>query len=82
MMSVSPTICLKARICFSVTLLYCMHNYNHRDTETQRMCEKERNNLSKIILDTLIEVHKQLGPGLLEIVYEICLCKELYNRNI
>ncbi|MCE2787622.1 MAG: GxxExxY protein [Sphingobacteriales bacterium] len=46
------------------------------------MCEKERNNLSKIILDTLIEVHKQLGPGLLEIVYEICLCKELYNRNI
>jgi GxxExxY protein len=46
------------------------------------MFEKERNNLSKIILDALIEVHKQLGPGLLESVYEICLCKELSNRNI
>lgn len=46
------------------------------------MFEKERNNLSKIILDAAIEVHKQLGPGFLESVYEICLCKELSNRNI
>ncbi len=46
------------------------------------MFEKERNNLSKIILDASIEVHKKLGPGLLESVYEICLCKELSNRNI
>jgi GxxExxY protein len=46
------------------------------------MFEKERNNLSKIILDAAIEVHKQLGPRFLESVYEICLCKELSNRNI
>lgn len=46
------------------------------------MLEKERNNLSKIILDASIEVHKQLGPGLLESVYEICLCKELMNKEI
>ncbi len=46
------------------------------------MFEKERNNLSKIIWDASIEVHKKLGPGLLESVYEICLCKELSNRNI
>ena len=46
------------------------------------MLEKERNNLSKIILDASIEVHKQLGPGLLESVYEICLCKELMNKGI
>lgn len=46
------------------------------------MLEKERNNLSKTILDASIEVHKQLGPGLLESVYEICLCKELMNKGI
>lgn len=29
-----------------------------------------------------IEVHKTLGPGLLESAYEICLCEELAERNI
>ncbi len=38
--------------------------------------------LSKQILDASIEVHKNLGPGLLESVYEVCLYKELRNRNI
>jgi GxxExxY protein len=46
------------------------------------MLEKERNNLSKIILDSSIKVHKQLGPGLLESVYEVRLYKELTNINI
>ena len=40
------------------------------------------NKLSKIILDSSIEVHRNLGPGLLESVYEVCLCKELNLRNI
>jgi len=40
------------------------------------------NNLSGIILDCSIEVHKNLGPGLLESVYEVCLCKELSLRGI
>ncbi|MFM2048094.1 MAG: hypothetical protein RI955_642, partial [Bacteroidota bacterium] len=34
------------------------------------------------ILDASIEVHRQLGPGLLETVYEICLLKELENRSL
>lgn len=42
----------------------------------------ELNRLSKIILDSAIEVHKELGPGLLESVYEICLFKELRNRSL
>ena len=29
-----------------------------------------------------IEVHKSLGPGLLESAYEECLCRELDLRNI
>jgi GxxExxY protein len=42
----------------------------------------ELNNLSKEILDSSIEVHRNLGPGLLESVYEICLEDELKSRNI
>ena len=38
--------------------------------------------ISKQILDASIEVHKNLGPGLLESVYEVCLYKELRNRNL
>jgi GxxExxY protein len=40
------------------------------------------NKLSKIVLDSSIEVHKNLGPGLLESTYEVCLCKELEARNV
>jgi GxxExxY protein len=45
--------------------------------------EKERfNALSKEILDSSIAVHKEMGPGLLEAVYQHCLVKELRMRNI
>jgi GxxExxY protein len=40
------------------------------------------NALSKEILDAAISVHKEMGPGLLESVYECCLVKELSLRNI
>ncbi|MBM4158624.1 MAG: GxxExxY protein [Ignavibacteria bacterium] len=45
--------------------------------------DKEKiNKLSKTTLDISIEIHKQLGPGLLISIYEICFCKELNLRNI
>jgi GxxExxY protein len=34
------------------------------------------------VVDGAICVHKQLGPGLLECVYETCLCHELSTRDI
>ena len=46
------------------------------------MDNEKLNELSGKILDAAIEVHRILGPGLLEIVYETCLCKELTLRNI
>ena len=46
------------------------------------MSIEELNKISGIILDSAIEVHKQLGPGLLESVYELCLFKELRSRNL
>ena len=40
------------------------------------------NELSHNIIKAAIEVHKQLGPGLLESVYEECLCHELNALGI
>ena len=40
------------------------------------------NKLSSKIIGAAIEVHKILGPGLLESAYEECLCKELSLRDI
>jgi GxxExxY protein len=38
--------------------------------------------LSREILGAAIEVHRELGPGLLESAYEECLCRELELREI
>lgn len=46
------------------------------------MNNEHLNKLGSIILDSSIEVHKQLGPGLLESVYELSLFKELSLRNL
>ena len=41
------------------------------------------NELSHVILGAAIEVHRVLGgPGLLEQVYEECLCRELEGRGL
>ena len=40
------------------------------------MQKEEFNQLSKEILDASITVHREMGPGLLESVYEYCLMKE------
>jgi GxxExxY protein len=40
------------------------------------------NNLTSQIIGAAIEVHKILGPGLLESIYEECLCHELNLRGI
>ena|SRR6266487_3691101 len=38
--------------------------------------------LAKSIVDSAYAVHKALGPGLLESVYEACFCHELNKRGI
>jgi GxxExxY protein len=40
------------------------------------------NELSNIVLGEAIYVHKMLGPGLLESVYEECLCYRLIKQNL
>ncbi len=46
------------------------------------MNENELNNLSGKIINAAIEVHKHLGPGLLEGVYETCLAKEFDSMQL
>jgi GxxExxY protein len=40
------------------------------------------NELSKRIIGAALEVHKALGPGLLESAYEASLCRELTLRGL
>lgn len=40
------------------------------------------NQLSSKIIGAAIEVHRALGPGLLESAYEKCLCYELNQREL
>jgi GxxExxY protein len=42
----------------------------------------ERDPVTETIIGAAIEVHRILGPGLLESVYETCLCYELKERGI
>jgi len=38
--------------------------------------------IAKQIVDAAYTVHKNLGPGLLEKVYEVCFCHELSKRGL
>ena len=43
---------------------------------------EELNVIGKKIVDAAYTVHKNLGPGLLEKVYEACFCHELQKRDL
>jgi GxxExxY protein len=47
-----------------------------------RLTRRHINNLSYKIVGCAIEVHKQLGPGLLESVYETCFVDELISNGL
>ena len=40
------------------------------------------NELARIAVDAMVEVHRELGPGLLENSYEHCLAYELKSRGL
>jgi len=48
---------------------------------TQEIKDKS-NIISNKIIGSAIEVHKTLGPGLLESIYEECLCYEIKKQNL
>lgn len=46
------------------------------------MSSQSLDELSQQVIAACIEVHRELGPGLLESAYEACLAKELLLRSI
>jgi GxxExxY protein len=50
--------------------------------EAQRHRENENDPRTAPIIGAAIEVHRALGPGLLESAYEECLCHELHLRGL
>ena len=51
----------------------------HEDTKATKDFEES---LSFAVIGAAVEVHRAVGPGLLESVYEQCLCHELVLRGI
>ena len=40
------------------------------------------NEIGQIVVDRALQVHRELGPGLLESTYEACLCYELREAGL
>ena len=53
-----------------------------RKERKEKIMETREDILSYQIIGAAIEVHRHLGPGLLESAYEECLCYELQKQNI
>jgi len=52
---------------------------HHKDTKGTK---EEADRLSNVIIGAALEVHRSVGPGLLESTYEECLAHELTLRRI
>jgi GxxExxY protein len=50
--------------------------------EHKRYSTANLNALTEQIIGAALEIHKALGPGLLESAYEECLCHELAQRDL
>ena len=44
--------------------------------------DPEIEQIAKVVVDAVFTVHKTLGPGLLETIYEACLLYELQKRKV
>jgi GxxExxY protein len=55
---------------------------HHEGTKVTKGSKSSALALSHEVIGGAIEVHRFLGPGLIESVYEVALCKELFLRGI
>ena len=53
---------------------------SRKGAKTQSIMKE--NKIAKIIVDAAFQIHKGLGPGLLEIVYEVVLAHALKRRGL
>ena len=64
-----------------------MMGLHHRDAETRRERREFKmpgdiNHLTEKIISAAIEIHRHLGPGLLESAYQECMCYELSQAGL
>ncbi|MDQ0462558.1 GxxExxY protein [Caulobacter ginsengisoli] len=58
-------------------------NWKGREGEEEgQAISADLENLARVVIDAGLKVHRALGPGLLESVYEQCLAQELTLRGI
>jgi len=53
-----------------------------RATSQRTLATDAEKSLTAEIISAAIEVHRALGPGLLEAAYQACLCRELVLRSL
>jgi iron complex transport system substrate-binding protein len=51
---------------------------SHEGTKTRR----DKEEISALVVDCAFHLHKELGPGLLETVYEVILAKQLEKKGL
>jgi GxxExxY protein len=54
---------------------------NASDPTQSAQSARRLNSISQAIIGAAVEVHRHLGPGLLESIYEACLVKELIEAG-
>ena len=52
------------------------------ETQSHREEQEQKDPKTSRIIAAALEVHRALGPGLLESAYEECLCRELHLRGV
>ena len=57
-------------------------NVSHKDTKNTENDKERANELANRVIGAAIEVHRIVGPGLLESAYEECLAHELTLQGI
>ena len=56
--------------------------FHHEETKSTKDTKASALAMSQVIIGAAIEVHRVIGPGLLESVYEVALCRELWLRGL
>ena len=51
-------------------------------TQRRQDAKMNENEIGKVVVDAAVKVHRELGPGLLETVYEVVLARELELRGL
>ena len=59
-----------------------MKRQDARDARDAKEPDEELDNYARRVIDCAVEVHRTLGPGFLEAIYERALCIELGLRGL